>query len=178
MSDLHRLFFFCLLLHRNLGKSGLRVSCLGLGESAWRQENIHLCFSRSNETNVSVSPLAQAPGWHLDHRSLMRWEFCRLSLFVWELQSTFAHIAFVENTLCTVSTNLSVFNYRHVSKSHRPDTWKLWWHGEILDIISTVLSSLHSALHGRPLGNWNLSTVCPSQSQFSCSPRWLRTWWP
>lgn len=98
---LHRQFLFLLFFfHRNLGKSGLRVSCLGLGELVWRQENIHLCFNPSNKTNVSVSPLVQAPGWRLDHRSLMRWEFCCLSVCSRSrFPSTFTHIALVENTL-------------------------------------------------------------------------------
>lgn len=42
--------------YRNLGKSGLRVSCLGLGKLGWRQGNIQLSFKLLNKIRLSVSP--------------------------------------------------------------------------------------------------------------------------
>lgn len=104
--------FFLSFFHRNLGKSGLRVSCLGLGELVWMQENIHLTFNPWNKTNVCVSPPVQAPGWHLDHRSLMRWELHRHSVCARSRFPTPSLILLLWKN--TVKADLSVFNYRNV----------------------------------------------------------------
>lgn len=105
--------FFC----RNLGKSGLRVSCLGLGEfCAGKSWNIFLPVSTpSNQTNVSISSSVQAPGWHLDRRSLMRWELRCLALLARAVlaTNTFSRIALAEGAQHRKS---QCFHYRPVSK--------------------------------------------------------------
>lgn len=111
-------FYPPLFVCRNLGKSGLRVSCLGLGEfCAGKGWNIFLPVStKSNKTNVSISSPVQAPGWHLDRRSLMRWELRCLPLFAWAIlpKNTFSRIALAEGAL---HRKTPCFHYWPVSKN-------------------------------------------------------------
>lgn len=72
-------------------------------------------------------------------------------------------------------TQISVFSVTERESPSDLETTAAQWN---IVCISIVLSSLRSALHGRPLGNWNLSVASLSHSQFLRSLRWLRTWWP
>lgn len=166
---------FSLFVHRNLGKSGLRVSCLGLGELVWRQENILLIhfepLKQNNKMFLSLLWFRYLGDiWITDS-----WwgESNVVSQFQWEVDSRAPSlILLLWKTFGTVNTNLSFFNYRFFFKILQTlylETIVAWWD---IVCIFTLLSSLHSVLHRRPLRN------CNSQSQFLCSPRWLRTWWP
>lgn len=115
-------FFFS---HRNLGKSGLRVSCLGLGELVWRQTYSSVSIPQTIQT--SLSPLSFrhlgdiwiTDLWWGENSVVSRsYSLCGKRFALW------AH---------SQSNNLTcVFNYRNVSKSlqsalHRqfPGNWNL-----------------------------------------------------